>query len=123
VNSDSREAGAYIAPDERFIIFESNRPGGIGGTDLYISFRQGSSWAQPRRLDAPINSPAQETSAILSPDGKVLYFASSRKSPDAVRLGAGMRYEQILRGLRSPGNGRWHTYFVSADPAIFEAGP
>jgi Tol biopolymer transport system component len=112
INSDNRDAGVFIAPDESFIIFESNRPGGLGNNDLYISHRRNNTWAPPQNIGAPINSPANETSAVISSDGCVLYFASNRKLETAAALGAGLKYADLLARLQTPGNGLWHIYHV-----------
>lgn len=66
----------YIAPDESYLLFSSNRhnPDNDAG-DLYISFRlTDGSWTNPVNLGEPINSPEQERFPMLSPDGKYLFF-------------------------------------------------
>lgn len=80
INSIDYEDGPYIAPDERFLIFESSRPESIGGSiDLYISFRgPNGQWSLPVNMGPKINSPSAERFARLSPDGKYLFFGSSR---------------------------------------------
>lgn len=117
VNTDRREAGSFVDPAGRMLFFESNRAGTLGGTDLFVSCREGAAWGAARPLPAPINSPANETSAMLSPDGRTLYFTSNRRSPDAAARGEGVRYPDLLRRLRQPGNGLWHTYEI-ATPAL-----
>lgn len=43
----------FIAPDESCLIFSSNRPGGYGSNDLYISFRNDNdTWTAPRNMGA-----------------------------------------------------------------------
>src|SRR5687767_4887430 len=72
------QAGAsnpYIDPDERYIIFSSGRPGGLGGGDLYISYRTGESWSEPISLGPRVNSPATEFCPMVSPDGRHLFFS------------------------------------------------
>ncbi|HTE28436.1 TPR end-of-group domain-containing protein [Flavitalea sp.] len=78
------EDGPYIAPDESFLIFESQRPGGIEGSlDLYISFKNKiGSWGIPVNMGPKINSGSSERFARLSPDGKYLFFGSSRNMSD-----------------------------------------
>ena len=49
-----------------------------GAEDLYVLFRQGDgSWSEPANLGKDINTPYQEMTPYLSPDGKTLYFASN----------------------------------------------
>lgn len=85
INSVDYEEGPYIAPDESFLIFESIRPEGIEGSlDLYISFKnKAGRWSLPLNMGPKINSGSSERFASLSPDGKYLFFGSSRnQSPE-----------------------------------------
>ncbi len=80
INSVGYEDGPCIAPDESFVIFESQRPGGIDGScDLYISFKEAAGhWSVPVNMGPKINSASTERFARLSPDGKYLFFGSNR---------------------------------------------
>lgn len=80
INSVGYEDGPYVSPDEDFLIFESHRPEGIAGSlDLYISFRTPTgAWGMPVNMGPKINSEWAERFAGLSPDGKYLFFGSSR---------------------------------------------
>jgi len=82
INSVDYEDGVYVAPDESFLIFESQRPEGINGSgDLYISFRNSKGgWNIPVNMGHKINSAAYERFARLSPDGKYLFFGSTRNN-------------------------------------------
>ena len=82
INSVDYEDGPYVAPDESFLIFESQRPEGMGGSgDLYISFRNSDGgWNVPVNMGPKINSTATERFARLSPDGKYLFFGSTRNN-------------------------------------------
>lgn len=64
-----------VSPDGRMLVFASDRPGGQGGTDLWIAYRQPDGrWSEPENLRA-LNSPGNEiTPRFASPD--TLYFAS-----------------------------------------------
>ena len=49
-----------------------------GGEDLYVLFRRGDgSWTEPKNLGRSINTPYQEMTPFLAPDGKTLFFASN----------------------------------------------
>ena len=70
-------ADPFIDPEERFLLFLGDfRPGGLGKSDLYISFRtdDGGDWDEPINLGPTINTPEFERSPSLSPDGKYLFF-------------------------------------------------
>ena len=65
----------FIAPDESYLIFDSERENGHGDSDLYISFRlKDGSWGDPMNLGANINTEAWEACASVTPDGKYLFF-------------------------------------------------
>ena len=79
VDSPYFDAHPCIAPDERFLIFDSKRPGAVGGEgdiDLYICFPDtDGDWGKAVHMGNKINSPEQDHVASLSPDGKYLFFA------------------------------------------------
>jgi hypothetical protein len=52
------------------------RPGGFGGEDIWVTTRATTDdeWGIPRNLGRPVNSPLNEESPRLSPDGSTLYF-------------------------------------------------
>jgi Tol biopolymer transport system component len=80
VNSEANEGDVLIAPDESFLIVSSRgRSDSLGGSDLYISFRQpDGSWSKVKNMGKTINSDATEYCPMLSPDGKYLFFTSTR---------------------------------------------
>lgn len=79
INTDSEEWGPYIDPDEEFIIFSSNRSGGFGLHDLYISFHNpDDSWTEAQNMGNVINSSNEDASPLISPDGRYLFFITSR---------------------------------------------
>ena len=78
VNGPESESNPLISPDESFLIFEAERPGGLGSGDLYVSRRVHGVWTTPRNLGAPVNSPYLDFAPGLSPDGKYLFFTSER---------------------------------------------
>jgi ankyrin repeat protein len=84
VNSDANEMMPFIAPDDSYLIFARARhPENLGYIDLWISFRDESSgWTVPVNLGQPVNTRANEICPIVSPDGKYLFFNSSRAGND-----------------------------------------
>jgi hypothetical protein len=75
INTSAGDDLPYIAPDESYLIFGSNRSGGFGERDLYISFRLDGAWTEPKNLGALINSEYWDIYPSISPDGKYLFFA------------------------------------------------
>jgi hypothetical protein len=65
------------------IYFGSGRPGGLGGFDIWRARRAGDHFAAPENVGAPINSPADEIEALVTPDESALVF-SARGRPDTV---------------------------------------
>ncbi|WP_394834543.1 hypothetical protein LVJ94_49420 [Pendulispora rubella] len=65
-----------FAPDGSGVYFFSNRPGGIGGDDVYfVPFREGA-YGEALNLGPNVNSTGDEWGPVLSPDGERLVFAS-----------------------------------------------
>lgn len=78
INSPGWEPSASIGDDEKIIYFVSSRSGGQGGTDIYsIKKLPTGEWAEPMNLGPTINTPDDEDSPFISPDGKTLYFSSN----------------------------------------------
>jgi hypothetical protein len=78
VNSSGWEFGPCIAPDESFLIF-TRRDNSTRKTDLYISFRSDDgSWTTAVELEPGINSDENDLCPSLSPDGKYMFFLSTR---------------------------------------------
>lgn len=103
----------FIAPDESYLLFVSNREE-IRNQDIYISFRKSNnSWTEPKNLGAPICSDDNDRFPKVSPDGKVLFFASRRTS-----IGAFYERPQTLDELMTrydnPGNGLTDIYWISS---------
>jgi tetratricopeptide (TPR) repeat protein len=77
VNSKSWESSASISEDETILIISSDREGGFGGIDLYISRKkQNGEWTLPDNLGGYINTQFDEDGPFLHPDGNKLYFSS-----------------------------------------------
>lgn len=77
LNSPYIDAHPYVAPDESYIIFDSNRPGGMGGNDLYISFQNNVGlWGEAINFGEKINSPEYEAIPFVSHDGEFLFYST-----------------------------------------------
>ncbi|SDJ78755.1 WD40-like Beta Propeller Repeat [Catalinimonas alkaloidigena] len=77
INSAFYEPSATVSPDEQWLFFSSDRPDGLGGTDLYMARRlPDGQWALPRNLGPRINTPYDEESPFMHVDGRTLYFSS-----------------------------------------------
>lgn len=74
INTSFSERSLTISPEEDTIIFSSNRDGGMGGFDLYITKFDGKYWTRPENLGPQINTIYDEDSPALTKGG--LYFSS-----------------------------------------------
>jgi peptidoglycan-associated lipoprotein len=73
---DSKQPNLSITGDTLF--FVTNRPGGQGGTDVWMSFKvKADEWAPPINMGATINTPADEISPFYSSRFRALLFASN----------------------------------------------
>ncbi len=80
VNTSAGENQASLSDDGLALYFASNRPGGHGSVDLWVTTRatQQDPWTDPVNLGVPINSPGRETTVHISSDDLILFFASDR---------------------------------------------
>ena len=68
-------AHPFIAPDESYLIWDSERPDGFGDSDLYISFKQSDgTWGKAINMGETINSDKWDAYATVTSDGKYLMF-------------------------------------------------
>lgn len=72
----------FVAPDESYLILSSRGLGGMGGGDLFVSFRQGDGgWGEPLHLGPDVNSEIHEYCPTVTPDGRYLFFSRRRSEP------------------------------------------
>jgi hypothetical protein len=116
VNSTDQQYNAFIAPDERYLILGVfGRDDARGGTDYYATFRnEDDTWTGPVNLGDHINrARGAEWSPYVSPDGRFLFFMSTRPSGIAT-----LPTELTVRDLRAlhdePENGNPDIYWVDA---------
>ena len=75
INTEHLDWEPFIAADESYLMFSSNRPGGYGGSDIYITFKKNNgTWSIPINMGDRINTEAGERFSSVSPDGKMLFF-------------------------------------------------
>lgn len=78
INGKGWEAQPAISADGKTLYFVSNRPGGIGGYDIYrTTLQENGQWSIPQNLGAQINTAFDEAAPYIHADGKTLYFASN----------------------------------------------
>lgn len=78
VNSVADDGGLTISADGKRLIFASNRPGGFGGEDLYMTTLVDGKWAASVNLGLGVNTRYNEAMAYMTKDDRELYFHSDR---------------------------------------------
>jgi hypothetical protein len=118
VNCGTDRFNAFVAGDESFIIVPTvGRDDGLGGVDYYVVFRSpDDTWSEPVNLGSAVNQPTgREWSASLSPDGKYLFFMSSRQDEEAALPLTGRSITELLDLSTRPGHGSSDIWWVSAE--------
>jgi tetratricopeptide (TPR) repeat protein len=78
INTEYWESHCMVSHDRSRMFFTSNRPGGMGGTDIYMSLRNAdSSWSNPVNLGPRVNTIHDEDAPFVSVDNGMLYFSSN----------------------------------------------
>lgn len=90
INTEFQETTPHVSPDKRFLYFSSNRPGGIGGNDIYVAERLDYTWLKwsaPVLLKGEINSPSDDSQPSFTRGNNYMYFTSRRDgSSDIFRV-------------------------------------
>jgi hypothetical protein len=105
VNSEWADYTPLISMDGQFLVFASNRPGGLGASDLYYCLRlPDGTWEAAINAGPDVNSSESEHYPSFTPDGKFFLFASDRKLSISVNHEP-LTYSILKRLGLGPGNG------------------
>jgi Tol biopolymer transport system component len=79
-NGPSLDGCPFVSRDGKTFYMASNRPGGLGGIDIWVSTRSSldEPWGAPVNVGAPVNSTANDFCPTISRDGHLFYFVSNR---------------------------------------------
>jgi hypothetical protein len=90
INTAAGEGCPIESPDGRSLFIASNRPGTLGGNDIWMSTRasEKDAWSEPVNLGEPINSAASDYCPTPL-EGNWLLFVSERSGPDTCNAGPG----------------------------------
>ena len=78
VNSEYNEITPSLSEDGKYLFFASNRPGGKGGYDIWLSENSSDTWLPPYLISNGVNTEYDEKNPYLSVDKQVFYFNSNR---------------------------------------------
>jgi hypothetical protein len=118
VNTESVEVSPSISADGLTLFFDSDRSGGYGNSDLWVTSRTATSepWGEPINPGPAINSYHKEFAPAYSSDGSTLYFCSNRS-------GSEIGWELLVTRRAATGN-NWSIPFSPAsttgNPAVFK---
>lgn len=76
INTKYWESHGFVSEDGNTLIFASDRPGGFGGLDLYVSRKVNGEWGPAINMGPQVNTPFNEDRPFLINGGKTLFFAS-----------------------------------------------
>ncbi|QQS50767.1 MAG: PD40 domain-containing protein [Bacteroidota bacterium] len=78
INTASKETQPSLSADGRTVYFVSDRPGGFGSQDIWMSEQNASGqWSEPVNLGDSINTSGNESSPFIHHDNRTLYFSST----------------------------------------------
>lgn len=106
-NTPDLEGCPFISRDGKKFFIASDRPGGEGSIDIWVSSRDhvDDPWGEPVNVGPPVNSPAADFCPTLARDGHTFYFVSTREVEGS--CGGGDIYVTRLRshgGFDEPEN-------------------
>jgi outer membrane protein OmpA-like peptidoglycan-associated protein len=123
VNSPDWDSQPSLSVDGRTLYFASDRPGGSGRADIYVTHHTASGWSAPVNLGPAVNTPEDDLSPSIAPDGKSLFFASKGHggaggfdlfiAKGGNELGTGWG---SIENLGTPINSAANDYFFSSIP-------
>lgn len=113
INTKEGPFDGVISPDgSYYIVCVYNRADSFGGTDLYVSFRIDTDhWTPLKSLGAAVNSRLHEGSAIISPDGKYIFFSGCLVSHGFYE--DNITYSGVLNNSVKPQYGSSDVYWIS----------
>ncbi|MBV6645041.1 MAG: PD40 domain-containing protein [Cyclobacteriaceae bacterium] len=77
VNSIFWESQPSLSADGKTLYFSSNRPGGAGERDIWVTYFNGKVWQRPINLGKNVNTPKDETTPFIHVNGETLFLSSN----------------------------------------------
>ncbi|MGZ3931314.1 MAG: hypothetical protein ACXVPQ_10815 [Bacteroidia bacterium] len=76
INTPAWEGSCSLSGDGRYLYFASERPGGLGGRDIWVSEKVNGDWGPAKNMGPTINTIYDEDAPFIHPDGITLFFSS-----------------------------------------------
>ena len=78
LNTEAWESAPSLSPDKKDLYFSGTRPGGYGGSDIWVSHRSATGqWQKPENLGPEINTAGDDGCPFIHADNQTLYFNSN----------------------------------------------
>lgn len=101
INSEAWESAPSLSPDKKALYFVSTKPGGQGGSDIWVSFRTNKGWTKAMNMGPEINTAGDEQAPFIHADNQTLYFTSNGLQ--------GYGGNDLFLTKKVPGKGTWST--------------
>lgn len=86
INTPNSEISPFYYEPRNALFFASNRPGGFGDYDIYVSYRQGNwdEWSAPMHLDQSVNSESFDAYLSTYENGESFYVSSKNETSEVL---------------------------------------
>ncbi len=104
-NSDAYSVGhPCLSADGNTMYFTSDRPGGVGGTDIWRTVRNGTTWGTPVCLGSEVNTEGDEMFPFIGKDGTFAFASDGQQGLGGLDILVGkMRPDGAVLGVKNPG--------------------
>lgn len=86
INSEYADYCAAISADEYMMIFNSDRADNGQTSDIYVTYRDKSTWSKPVEIGKPLNSDGNDMCLALSPDGQQMFVLKEENNSEDIYL-------------------------------------
>lgn len=111
----------WLSPDGKKLFFASDKPGGLGGSDLYYSVWKADRWEDPVNLGPTINTPGNESYPYVNSSGNIFFSSDGRKGLGGkdiyFSLYTDSVYQEPVR-LNPPLNSKFDDFGIITDPLM-----
>jgi outer membrane protein OmpA-like peptidoglycan-associated protein len=104
INGKDHDYGPLVTADGNTMYFTSDRPGGVGGTDIWRTVRNGTTWGTPVCLGSEVNTEGDEMFPFIGKDGTFAFASDGQQGLGGLDILVGkMRPDGAVLGVKNPG--------------------